>query len=383
MRLIKIDKTGRLPEDISVDDFLQEVIQTMVAHYQTAGFEPPWTGYVGMENGLPVGVCAFKGPPAEGRVEMAYGTAPGHEGRGVATALARELLTIAKSTDHHLTVFAQTLPEENASTSILKKLGFTMIGSREHPEDGTVWEWEQIPAVYGDDLAYIHDIGFSGLSEGWAPGLLKLLREAGIKTGTVVDLGCGGGGWIECLHGAGYKIIGVDISPAMIERARARVPSVQFHVGSIWSVQMPACRAITALGEVVCYRTDACHDPDLRSLFAKVFDVLQPGGVFVLDIAEIGLDRQRDRTFAEGDDWACLVRYEHEDARNRLHRYITAFRRVDSLFRRTQEHHILQLYDGAVVADLLNSVGFETQSVRSFGAAALLPLRLGLIARKP
>ncbi len=31
--------------------------------------------------------------------------------------------------------------------------GFTMIGSREHPEDGEVWEWERIPAVYGDDLA--------------------------------------------------------------------------------------------------------------------------------------------------------------------------------------------------------------------------------------
>jgi hypothetical protein len=39
-------------------------------------------------------------------------------------------------------VFAQTLPEENASTAILKKLGFTLVGSVQHPDDGTVWEWE-------------------------------------------------------------------------------------------------------------------------------------------------------------------------------------------------------------------------------------------------
>ena len=41
-----------------------------------------------------------------------------------------------------MTVFAQTLPEESASTSILRKLGFRLLGRVEHPEDGPVWEWE-------------------------------------------------------------------------------------------------------------------------------------------------------------------------------------------------------------------------------------------------
>jgi hypothetical protein len=41
-----------------------------------------------------------------------------------------------------VTVAAQTLPEENASTSILKKLKFSFVGSVEHPEDGLVWEWQ-------------------------------------------------------------------------------------------------------------------------------------------------------------------------------------------------------------------------------------------------
>jgi hypothetical protein len=39
-------------------------------------------------------------------------------------------------------VAAQTLPEENASTSVLKKLQFSFVGSVEHPEDGLVWEWQ-------------------------------------------------------------------------------------------------------------------------------------------------------------------------------------------------------------------------------------------------
>jgi hypothetical protein len=44
---------------------------------------------------------------------------------------------------------------------------------------------------YHDDLAYIHDVGFSGLAEGWAPGLLEMLRQAEVHEGTIIDLGCG------------------------------------------------------------------------------------------------------------------------------------------------------------------------------------------------
>lgn len=54
-------------------------------------------------------------------------------------------MKIAQATDKGLTMIAQTLPEENASTSILKKLGFSMIGTVEHPDNGLVWEWELQP----------------------------------------------------------------------------------------------------------------------------------------------------------------------------------------------------------------------------------------------
>ena len=41
-----------------------------------------------------------------------------------------------------ITIAAQTLPEENASTAVLKKNGFQLIAELEHPEDGKVWEWQ-------------------------------------------------------------------------------------------------------------------------------------------------------------------------------------------------------------------------------------------------
>lgn len=145
MRLIEIDENGNLSEEVTLNDFLRGVIEATVAHYQSTGFVSPWTGYIGLEDDLPVGVCGFKGQPVDGRVEIAYSTAPGHEGKGVATELASELVRIARGEEANLTVFAQTLPEENASTSLLKKLGFRMMRTIDHPDDGLVWEWE-LPA---------------------------------------------------------------------------------------------------------------------------------------------------------------------------------------------------------------------------------------------
>ena len=60
---------------------------------------------------------------------------------GIATNMATYLIKVAMEKDKDISIFAQTLPENNASTSILKKLGFKMIGTVEHPEDGSVWEW--------------------------------------------------------------------------------------------------------------------------------------------------------------------------------------------------------------------------------------------------
>jgi len=109
--------------------------------YMSAGYVPPWTGYLAIEKDQCVGTCAFKSPPQDNCVEIAYFTFPGHEGHGVATRMAQALVQIAFEAVPGLTIAAQTLPEESASTSVLKKLGFQFAAELEHPEDGKVWEW--------------------------------------------------------------------------------------------------------------------------------------------------------------------------------------------------------------------------------------------------
>ena len=108
--------------------------------YPRVGYIPPWIGYLSIIEGKVVGGGGFKEPPQDGRVEIAYFTAPGFVGRGHATRTARALIAIAQQADPALFIAAQTLPEENASTTILRKLGFRMHGSVHHPDDVAVAE---------------------------------------------------------------------------------------------------------------------------------------------------------------------------------------------------------------------------------------------------
>lgn len=125
---------------------LLETVATGTLRFMaTTGAAAPWASYVAVDEGrrLIVGVCSFKGPPDEaGTVEVAYFTFPSHEGRGYATAMARQLRDLAARQGSVRTVRAHTLPERNASGRILTKLGFRHVGEVLDPEDGPVWRWD-------------------------------------------------------------------------------------------------------------------------------------------------------------------------------------------------------------------------------------------------
>jgi ribosomal-protein-alanine N-acetyltransferase len=143
VKLIAITENGELARPAtSLPPPAAEVVDAMTRLYRAVGYEPPWIGYLAFEDENCVGVCGFKSPPQDNRVEIAYFTFPEHESRGVATRMASELIRLAWEKSPAVTVAAQTLPEENASTSILKKLRFRLTGTLEHPEDGQVWEWQ-------------------------------------------------------------------------------------------------------------------------------------------------------------------------------------------------------------------------------------------------
>ena len=244
---------------------------------------------------------------------------------------------------------------------------------------------ERGDAAYGEDLAYVHDRGFGDLARHASGVVRDALAERDLRDGIVIDLGCGSGILAEELTGAGFDVLGVDISEAMIEQARRRTPRGRFVVGSAFSTPILPCVAVTAIGECFNYLFDASNDAAaLRDLFARVHEALRPGGVLVCDVATPGRAPNGEvlRVHSEGDDWAVLATIEEDAASRTLTRRITTFRKDGEAFRRSREVHRVRLIPEAELVDALERIGFEVRRLAGYGATPFPKGLVGVVARR-
>ena len=165
IQLVSLDRdmVGRLalgapPDGLGPVEVMPILLQVGAAHdalYEQTGATEPWIGYLALEQGgagrVVVGSCGFKDQPRDGVVEIAYLTFPEHEGRGIGRHMAAAVLDIAEAHRGVTEVRAHTLPEANASTRILERLGFHLVGAVQDPDDGEVWRWSRAAAGTGRD----------------------------------------------------------------------------------------------------------------------------------------------------------------------------------------------------------------------------------------
>jgi SAM-dependent methyltransferase len=203
----------------------------------------------------------------------------------------------------------------------------------------------------------------------------------------VIDLGCGSGRWAAELNQAGYSVLGIDQSAAMIRMARLAAPEARFQIGSFLKFDFPACDGITSFGECLNYCFDESNSSrsKLISLFKRAYRALRPGGLFVLDSATpsrfpVQMPRQ---SWREGPGWAVLVTTDGDRERNILLRQIVSFRKRGRLYRRSEELHSLNLYRTEDLLEDLTRCGFQAKALRRFGSFRLPRGIAAFVAIKP
>lgn len=110
--------------------------------------------------------------------------------------------------------------------------------------------------------------------------IISQLEQAQIKPAKVLDLGSGTGRPVcAALVAAGHDVLGIDLSPSMLERARKQVPQAKFEHVDVRNFSAPSATfdAITVYWSML---TDFSQD-DIRQSIRKIYDWLKPGGVFV------------------------------------------------------------------------------------------------------
>ncbi|MFC7490221.1 MULTISPECIES: class I SAM-dependent methyltransferase [unclassified Knoellia] len=132
--------------------------------------------------------------------------------------------------------------------------------------------WDREAASFDDEPD--HGLADPTTRAAWRDLLLEVLPAAPAR---IADLGCGTGTLTRLLTDEGYAVDGLDLSPQMINRARAKVPQATFVVGD---ASDPALGPATYDAVLCRHVLWAMHDP--AAAVARWVDLLVPGGSVVL-----------------------------------------------------------------------------------------------------
>lgn len=135
--------------------------------------------------------------------------------------------------------------------------------------------YEQIAPVYDDFTAH-HD------HPTWIGRLLRLGEAHGLGGDTVLDVGCGTGNSFLPLSALGWKVTAADISPSMVELARAKAgPEVRVEIADMR--ELPTYGRfdlVLCLDDALNYlHTQAELELALRGMAAN----LAPEGILIFD----------------------------------------------------------------------------------------------------
>jgi SAM-dependent methyltransferase len=99
------------------------------------------------------------------------------------------------------------------------------------------------------------------------------------RLGPACDLGCGPGHVARYLHERGVRVVGLDLSPAMVELARRLNPGIEFRQGNMLSLDIEegAWGGIAAFYSIIHILR-----ADVPVALAEMKRVLRPGGLLLL-----------------------------------------------------------------------------------------------------
>ncbi|NUS43265.1 MAG: methyltransferase domain-containing protein [Mycobacteriaceae bacterium] len=159
--------------------------------------------------------------------------------------------------------------------------------------------------------------------------LLALFAELVQAQGNVrvADLGCGEGRITAHLSSLGLSAFGVDLSPKLVDLARAAYPQLRFEVAPMLDLEIPD----GSVGGVVAWYS-IIHTPTelLPEMFAAFYRMLSPGGHLLVAfqigdaplhlVRPFGYDVSLEFHRRQPDDITALLEAAGFDVRTRLQR---------------------------------------------------------------
>ena len=201
--------------------------------------------------------------------------------------------------------------------------------------------------------------------EEWCGYLTGLLRDFGVPSGILLELGCGTGSMTELLAEQGYDMIGIDNSEEMLELAAEKRAASGHDILYLCQDMREfelygTVRAVVSICDSMNY---ILEKEELKQVFSLVNNYLDPGGIFLFDLNTEYKYKELlgDSTIAEDREECSFIWENQYDEEEKINIYDLAVfvRREDGLFEKYQETHYQRAYSLDEVKEALREAGME------------------------
>jgi len=167
--------------------------------------------------------------------------------------------------------------------AIMLALVIMFKSSKEGFTDSTQVLFKTGDEIYDDFYASVYDyLVFSTAKNDYEVGTI-INSTNPTEASIIADIGCGTGHHVDEFKGKGFKVIGVDKSPAMIAEAKRHYPDGNFIVGDALDNGLFKTDSLT---HVLCLYFTIYYIKDKRHFFDNAMYWLMPGGYLVVHLVE-------------------------------------------------------------------------------------------------
>lgn len=137
--------------------------------------------------------------------------------------------------------------------------------------------------IYDDFYVDIYDhLVFNTIKNDYEIGVL-LNNTSLVSTSVIADIGCGTGHHVANLGSKNLNVIGIDISPSMIKKAKEEYPSYNFKLGNALDNGLFKMNSLT---HILCLYFTIYYFNDKRYFFDNCMDWLMPGGFLIVHLVD-------------------------------------------------------------------------------------------------
>ena len=139
------------------------------------------------------------------------------------------------------------------------------------------------PEVYDEFYADIYDyLVFNNLKDDYEVG--EIINKANPSSKSrILDVGCGTGHHVGSLSSKGLDVLGIDISPSMIDKAKENFPDYKFQVADALNGSEFDPDSFT---HILCMYFTIYYFKDKTQFFNNCYKWLMPGGYLIVHLVD-------------------------------------------------------------------------------------------------